>query len=241
MERKEKSKKYKNKVLNCLQGELFGLTIIDLAKKINGNRNTVSKYLGILEAEGKVFKENIGTASVYYAKERKSLSFELVIAFYKSLVGALKRDLPNKEDFIKNLGKRIADYPFIQNVLQIGEKIKDQENIQKMNLIKFFTKEYRKYFDNIFYRIDPLDISIMAEKNRIIYHMKNSKLLEDNGEYIYHYYLLSGFFEARISEIFNMDIKCNVVDYKTSKNDESNYIVIEFEFPLQKIEKFQYE
>ena len=43
--------------------------------------------------------------------------------------------------------------------------------------------------------------------------------------------MLAGFFETRLSEMFKMEIKCNVVDYKVSQKEGNNYIILEFEYP----------
>ena len=47
----------KSKILNELENSTSGLTITQLAKEVEIHRNTVSKYLGILEAEGLVKKK----------------------------------------------------------------------------------------------------------------------------------------------------------------------------------------
>ena len=79
--------------------------------------------------------------------------------------------------------------------------------------------------------LEPKDVMINEEKNHIIYHFKNSELLKDDGEYIYHYYLITGYMEAKLSRIFKKEVKCDIVNYKVSHTeDDPNYIIIVIKF-----------
>lgn len=54
--REEKLNNYKGTIIKILEDHPFGLSITELAEKTNFHRNTVSKYVNILEAENKVNK-----------------------------------------------------------------------------------------------------------------------------------------------------------------------------------------
>ena len=229
--KQKKQNDYQERILDCLSAELYGLTIKDIAEKIGGNRNTVSKYLNILEAKEQVFSQEIGTAMLYFARERRSIPLDLAFSFYKALLGALKIGFPHKEAFFKTLGKIMIDYEFFPlNETSIESLKKFQEN-SKTSFFKLFGEQSRKYFEYIFDRLEPKDVMINEEKNHIIYHFKNSELLKDDGEYIYHYYIITGYLEAKLSRIFKKEVKCDIVNYKVSHTeDDQNYIIIVIKF-----------
>ncbi len=59
---------YKAKILNVLDDSTFGLTITEIADKTRFHRNTVSKYVNVLEAEGLLNKKEISAARIYSSK-----------------------------------------------------------------------------------------------------------------------------------------------------------------------------
>lgn len=60
-------------ILGLLQKETHGLSISDISRKIDLNRNSVAKYLSVLVTLGKVEKHTVGSAKVYLASSRLSL------------------------------------------------------------------------------------------------------------------------------------------------------------------------
>jgi len=55
----------KNKILNLLQKQKQGLTITDVSRILQIHYSTSSKYLAVLEAEGKVVRRDIGMAKLF--------------------------------------------------------------------------------------------------------------------------------------------------------------------------------
>ncbi|NLV26541.1 MAG: PAS domain S-box protein [Methanomicrobiales archaeon] len=68
-----------------------GLTISDISKKINKNRNITAKYLDILKAEGKVDARQVGSARVYWLSQRVPLS--AFLCFTKNMIVIVDMDL----------------------------------------------------------------------------------------------------------------------------------------------------
>ena len=101
---------YKSKILDTLSDSASGLTITEISSKARIHRNTVSKYLGILEAEELVNKKDIGAARLYYSKKRKFIRKKLVNTFIQALLYALKSKFPNEEDLFKEIGLKILDH-----------------------------------------------------------------------------------------------------------------------------------
>lgn len=63
-----------NLIMFHLRGSKFGLSISDLAKKTELNRNTISRYLTILATLGQVEVRTVGPSRVYQLSERLPIS-----------------------------------------------------------------------------------------------------------------------------------------------------------------------
>ncbi len=65
---------YIHKIESALKKHRRGLTISDLSKELSLNRNSVAKYLAILQSTGRVDREEHGTARVYFLSQRVPVS-----------------------------------------------------------------------------------------------------------------------------------------------------------------------
>ena len=184
MEKRRSQEYYKKEILDCLSNEFFGLSITNISQKLEINRNTVSKYLSILEAEGKVFSESVATATLYFSKQRTTISYETFINIYKTLMVSLKNLLPQEQELMKQIGNEGGKYPFIKLIPFKINKKKNLDIKDRIQDFKNFIDKYRIFFEYMFHRIDPKDTSITTDGNKVIYKMKNSNLLEDNGDFI---------------------------------------------------------
>ena len=58
----------KKKILELLRFNTEGLTITEISKKLGIHHTTASKYLAVIEAEGKLECRNIGMAKLFKIK-----------------------------------------------------------------------------------------------------------------------------------------------------------------------------
>ena len=58
---------YEFEILECIRNYPGGLTITDIANLKNYSRNTVSKYVSILELKNLVFSRKIGAYKLYFS------------------------------------------------------------------------------------------------------------------------------------------------------------------------------
>jgi PAS domain S-box-containing protein len=63
-----------SRIKDLLAGHTDGMSITDIAGMLQVNRNTVSKYMDILQIQGAVDGRKIGTSKVYYLSERLPVS-----------------------------------------------------------------------------------------------------------------------------------------------------------------------
>ena len=59
----------KKKILNYLKTHPEGITIQDLSETLDAHRQTVAKYVLVLEATGEIVVRRVGAVSLCYLKE----------------------------------------------------------------------------------------------------------------------------------------------------------------------------
>jgi len=79
------------RVLRTLRFRPKGMTITEIARALGANRNSVSKHLEVLQAEGHVEARLVGNAKVYSLAQRVPLS--AFLCFTKNLILVLDTDL----------------------------------------------------------------------------------------------------------------------------------------------------
>jgi PAS domain S-box-containing protein len=69
-----------SRILNLLRGHPRGLTITELARRLEINRNSVAKYLDVLVTSGHIESKTVGPAKVFFLSHRVPLSAMLNLA-----------------------------------------------------------------------------------------------------------------------------------------------------------------
>ena len=218
---------YKSKIFNTLSDSVSGLTITEISSKARIHRNTVSKYLGILEAEELVNKKDIGAARLYYSKKRKFIRKKLVNKFLQALLYALKSKLPNKEDLCKEVGLKLLDH----FEFSLGEAYRKViEKLRKISDPQAYLKLFKEFYNSFDFFQDDIDISILElHKNKVLYRIKNSEYLDHSEDFIYFFYVMCGMTEGIYLRNLNMKVECKVEDIHISSNKKESFIDLSLE------------
>ena len=220
---------YRDKILECLYNNASGLTITEISKLIDGNRNTVSKYLNRLKDDYLVYKKDIGKARVYFSKKRESVPMSLVISFMKAVLSGSKTKFPKEEQIFKEIGHIIAkqfQFPFGPTFAKELEKNRGSPDIEK------HLRRFKKLYPTFDFLQEDLDIEIIEleqGKNKAIYRFKNSEFLHNSKDYIYYFYMICGIIEAILSEEIPGQVICNIESIKLDEIKENSYIDISIE------------
>ena len=70
----EECRRELGRVIDLLRDEPRGLSITDISKSLDMNRNSVSKYLNMLVISGRVDMRTVGVAKVYFLSSRVPIS-----------------------------------------------------------------------------------------------------------------------------------------------------------------------
>ncbi|MHA1147259.1 MAG: HTH domain-containing protein [Promethearchaeota archaeon] len=221
-----KRRNYEEEILKCLIDDVYGLTVFEIAKKIKASRNTIYRYIGKLEGKGIVFKKEVGAYNLYFSSEARQISGDIVLSYYKGLLVALSQDLPPNPARFKKYGKIIADYVHIPNEMEDCEQLLHVENPNEyVNILS----SMQPYFSVLHDKIILKDIIVHQKKKEVIFHFDNSHMLRKDRASIFHFYILSGFIEAKIRKNLSKDARCNVKNYNLSENPKENFIQIALE------------
>jgi predicted transcriptional regulator len=282
---------YSQNILECLNKNEFGLSITEIAKKIEGNRNTVSKYLkqlekkdlvykkeigkaclyfikdiqskllnfvaehpsgvsmreiyhdlkvpresvrkyvNILENQNKIYSKKVGGYTLYFSSERNFIPMKFMISFEKALfqeiVDLLKKIKPNTAQIFKEIGRNMfenIDFPISKRVLKIMDDFKTSP-IKKLHF-EVFKDIFPSYY--LFGFIEISEPKINKSGKKAIYRFKNSEFLT-NSDAIYHFNLMSGMIETKMSKDLGVPIMCNVEEIYISKIKEDSYAEISIE------------
>lgn len=218
----------KEKILQCLTDN-NGMLVQDIAKGTGLSRNTVYRYLGILESEDLIFKRNFGLYNLYFSKESRQISRDIVSSYYKGLLVALNEEIPLNPIRFKVFGKKIANYVNLPNEAEDFHNLINLKPPIKKNTLKLLDS-MRPYFSLLHDKITLKSLQMTEDKKKIIFHFVNSDLLEEDIAYIFHFYILTGFIEAKIKKHLNIIVECEVLDYKVAKEDNQNFVKISLEF-----------
>lgn len=218
---------YKSKILNTLSDSASGLTITEISNKTGIHRNTVSKYLGILEAEELVNKKDIGAARLYYSKKRKYIRKKLVNKFIQALLYAFKSKFPNEEELIKEIGLKLLDH----FEFSLGDAYRKViEKLRKSSDPQANLKLFKEFYNSFDFFQDDIDISILElHKNKVLYRIKNSEYLDHSEDFIYFFYVMCGMTEGIYLRNLDMKVICSVEDIHISRNKKESFIDLSLE------------
>lgn len=100
------------KILNLLEQEDLGLTISQIAEKIDLNRNSTAKYLEIMAEKELIYKREQGPTQKLFYPIRKSKAFEAradyMVKFYQTLHSSLFYDMLGDPKKAREIGVQMA-------------------------------------------------------------------------------------------------------------------------------------
>ena len=222
----ENKNDYKSKILSKLEDSASGLTITELAKKVKFHRNTVSKHLSVLEAEGLVKKKEIGKAQLYLSTKRKYLRRKLVNSFIQALLYGLKSNFPNKEQIFKKVGRNLLEhfqFSLGDAYTEEFEKIKTNSNSEAL-------RAFKKFYNAFDFFQDDIDISLeQLSTHKVKYRIKNSEFLANSDDFIYYFYIVCGITEGIYLRGLDVKVNCNVENIQIASNKEESFVDITLE------------
>lgn len=189
---------------------------------IQASRNTVSKYISILEAKKKVINKRIGAYNLYQSTERRYLPRERIINFNKEFLSGVKRYFPNQEKIAKKIGREAGKY------FNISFSQEVDFDMPSRTILKLFGETYKS--QDPFQDQTEIEIIEMNKKeNKALYRFKKSSFIKDLEDCSYYYYAVCGFIETLISREFKKTVKCDVANMNVSYKKDKSFVDISIE------------
>ncbi len=220
----DRKREFDQEILECLRNNSFGMTITSIAEEIDTTRNTVYRYLALLEGKSKVFKKKVGRYVLYFSKDKSMEFMNNTRPAYKGLIANINKEFPNRESSLKRIGEGLVDslnLPVNLEGYERLESLKALSNKEIFELIKNVLPFLNLFDNDINVKITELD----RDHNFALYQITNSLMLESE-EYLYHYYMLMGFLQEKLTNVLEKDVSCEIKKHELFKSKEDSYIEI---------------
>ena len=216
-------------ILEIVRDNPGGVTVSDIVTLTKFSRNTVSKYVSVLEVKGEIFSKKIGAYRLYFATKRSFIPLDLALSYYKSLISRFKKYFPHQEEMAKKIGKEAAGdikFTFSPNVFKQMKGLKDIP-LSRVLLESF--KTYYPVFDIFQPEIEISIVYIDPKEKKATFRFQNSKFLEDSDDFSYHIHIMSGIAEEIIKKGLKGEVECNVKELHIGNNKEESYFDIDIQ------------
>jgi len=200
-----------------------GVTVSDIANLTKFSRNTVSKYVSILELKEQIFSKKIGAYRLFFATKRNYIPLELAISYYKALISRFKKYIPDTGGLAKKIGKEaVADikFTFGPNVYKQMKSLKDNP-ISRVHLESF--RSFYPVYDPFSPEIEISIVNIDPKGKSATFRFKNSPFLSDSLDFDYHIYIICGITEGILERELNTNVSCEIKEIHPSTTKEDAF------------------
>lgn len=197
---------YEEEILKYVKNSPYGISTTDIAKEKKYSRNTVAKYITLLEQKKLVYIKRVGTSKLVFSVDNNKLPSIFIFSYYKMLLKGLKKKYPSDGHIMKEIGKESEDiikYFIPQRTLNQLKKLEPQP------LASTHIDLFKKIFLSYHILQPDIKISIIEEdyeNQNVILRFANSLFLNGSDDLIYHIYITNGIMES----VFNLILKRNI-------------------------------
>ena len=220
---------YENEILDYIREHPSGVTITDISKEMGYSRNTLSKYVAILQLKDKIYSKSIGRYNLYFSVKTSFIPKNTITAVFKAFIITLKESLPNQGSLYKEMGKKFLqhfEYKFGKSLL------KEFAALKKVKTTKPHLEFFKKLYPSFNFLQDTMEITDMKFENKnkkAIYRFKNSEFLETRDDYNFYFYIVAGIAEAYLSEELSRNVNCEIIEIHVSDKKEESYVEMSIE------------
>jgi len=225
-------KKIKNNkektILNYIKRNPTGVNIKDIHENTGFARNTVSKYLSILETREKVSVKQLGRNKIYFSNDRDFIPKHIVQSFMKGVLSNLKNKFPAMAPILKDMGRDLAKYLYYSLPKSLLDDLRDLKNSKDSStlILESFEDLYPQF--DLFQ--DSYDISIVelnVKQGVGIYRFRNSQFIGATDDFIFYYHATCGVLEGFAKDVVGTEIECDVKEINIDeKEEEASFVDI---------------
>jgi len=205
-------------ILDLLQSKRYGLNISQIAEELEMSRNTVKKYVEILENEDLISVKQISASRICSIKNKTPYDFRDKMVFYisnylsgfwKAHDDVMKTKLANHNEVITEIGKEMSKYikwPDLTDS-KISRKEINLDHIIEVALLTL--KTFNEIGDVDFFNTEIVPGSKSDKKITLRVEYRGGFKLEDTESF---FYLNAGFLNEKLSDNFGDNVYLKVLD-----------------------------
>ncbi len=220
---------YDQEIIKCLEEGVMGLTITDIAKTLGISRNTVSKYLKVLEVRDIVSAQDVGVYRLYFSKNQRAIPPNMLNSLFWGVIAGLKKVFPDHPEMFKKLGGEIdksLTFPLIGGKLEeIIAWLNQITNKQFYDAVAFLLPRIFFIAENAYVKSFTIE-----RDDRAVYLLTNTTLMQKE-DYIYALYIMAGFLESYFWSKYKKKITCDILDCCFSPFPGEGYVKIGVQVP----------
>ena len=223
---------YEEEILKLIKNSLNGLSITDIANEKNYSRNTVAKYVALLEQKKLIYKKKIGSSKLLFSVNHGNLPSNLITSYYKMLLKGLKEKYPSDGHVMKEIGKNGSD--FIKTLIP-SRTLKQLKNLNSQKLSQVHVDIFKNLYTNFDVLQPEVKISVIEEdyeNQQVLVRFTNSVFLDGSDDLIYHVYIVCGIGEAIMSLILKRNIEVNIKKIHVDREKKFSYFDLEIKADL---------
>lgn len=220
---------YEFEILEYIKNNPSGVSITDIANEKRYSRNTVAKYVSILELKKLIFKKKVGSSLLLYSIRNSHLPYSLILSYYKMILKGLKQFYPLDKEKMKEIGKQGAkDIKFVFT----PKILKQLRGYNKTPITELHIEIFKNFYSSFDVLQPEVKISVIEQDNtkeRVVLRFSNSIFLDESDDLIYHVYFVCGIAEYRISKVLNKLVRVDLEKIHIDKKAEYSYFDLSIE------------
>jgi len=219
---------YENEILDFIRENPSGVTITDISKEMSYSRNTISKYVAILQLKGNIYSKSVGRYNLYFSTKKNFIPKSVIISMYKALFLAIKKKLPHQEQIYKEIGNELQknfDYRYSKGFFE--NDIKKKIALKDLKDFKPHFEYFIEVFNSSNILQDTAKVTHLKYENNnktAVFRINNSEFLETNDDNIFYFYMVAGIIETYLGEELNRYINCEIINISVADSKENSYV-----------------
>ena len=220
---------YESEILECIRENPSGVTITDISKNKKFSRNTVSKYVTVLEVKKKVYRKKVGAYNIYFSTEKTYFPKEIITTYYKAILSGLKENFPDSEEIFKQIGRKSLEFIDFTFGPTVSKSLRGLRGNPILKLyFKVFSEFYRTY-DILQPSVEISEPRFDKTGTKAYYRFTNSEFVKNSDDFIYHFYIVTGIIEALWERELEKPITCKVENVHVSEKVGDSFVELSIE------------
>ena len=208
----------RNDILALLRKSKYGRNISQISEELNLSRNTVKRYIEILEHDKLIEIKEIGRSRIAYFKSNYSDQIargyvSYIMEFYNSMLKGFQKiakEVQDAQKSFKMIGNEMGEHLSWPPL-----EIVDFGHVNKPDLAQVtdLLIEFLEFFNSIF-KIVKVEVIPTIKENTSYNILRIENISDQVEDSEFFYWITMGFFETKLRKIFGELIHLDIMEYQ---------------------------